>query len=198
MTCLGFLVTVSLAFLLTLLLGSLVASVLLVLSPFNLILPPTLCQYILPTSERIKKLLMPRWIALLAHVCFGDILVIRGDSNAHIMLPHATVVACNPSVIVVVPGLDSTANAANDFDLCFLLGRLLRLLRRFLLGLGRLVKEIETLRVLSFRRSDGSPRFIYREGMLAILSKGDGGTPPSGSVAQYGKRCYCLPAMLSN
>jgi hypothetical protein len=116
-----------------------------------------------------------RWIALLAKVRFGDILFICGDSYANVMLPNATVIACNPGLVVVVASLDSAANAANDFDFSFLLGGFLRFLRGFLLRLRRLVKKIETLGVLSFRRSDGSSRFICREDILAMLAKGDDG-----------------------
>jgi hypothetical protein len=100
------------------------------------------------------------------------------------VLPNATIIARNPSVIVVVASLDGTANATNDFDLCFFLGGFLRFLRSFFLGLGWLVKEIETLRMLSFCRSDGSSRFICRERMSAIFSKVDGRRLLSGTAVR--------------
>ena len=151
------LITISLALLFALLLE---CFLLLILVLLDLICPPALSQYILPSLKGIKKLLVEYWIALLAHVRLGYILIVDADSNADVMLPNATFIACNPRLVVIITSLDSTANAANDFDLFFLLGGLLGFLRGFLLWLRGLVKEIETLRVLSFRRPDGSSGFI--------------------------------------
>jgi len=78
------------------------------------------------------------------------------------MLPNAALVARNPWLVVVVAGLNSATNATNDFNLFFLRSSLLRLLCGFLFGFGRLVEEVETLRVLALRSADGPSGFIWR------------------------------------
>jgi hypothetical protein len=153
---LGLLVTISLALLLALLLE---CFLLLVLQLLELVCSATFSQDIFSPRNGVKKWFVEYRIALLAHVCLGHIIFIDGDSNTDIVLPDATLITCNPWLVVVVTSLNSTTNAADDFNF-FFHGSLLRSFGGLLLRLGRLVEEIEALRMLSFRRSDGSSRFI--------------------------------------
>lgn len=99
---------------------------------------------------------------MLAHVRLWDVVFEDRDSNANVMLPNAALVARNPWLVVVVAGLNSTTNATNDFDLFFLRSSLLGPLCGLLFGFGRLVKEVETLRVLALCGADGPSGFIWR------------------------------------
>jgi hypothetical protein len=158
-TGLGLLITVSFSLLFALLLE---CFILLVLELLGLVSFSTLSQYVLASFPGIEKGLVECRITLLAHVRLWDVVLEDWNSNANVMLPDAALVARNPWLVVVVTCLNSTTNATNDFDLFFLRSSLLRLLCGFLFGFGRLVEEVETLRVLALRSADGPSGFIWR------------------------------------
>ncbi len=159
MAGLGLLIAVSLSLLFALLFEGFI---LLVLELLDLVSFSTLSQYVIASFPGIKKGLVECRITLLAHVRLWDVVFEDWDSNANVMLPDSALVTRNPGLVVVVTGLNSTTNATDDFDLFFLRSSLLRLLCDLLFGFGRLVEEVETLRVLALRSADGPSGFIWR------------------------------------
>lgn len=159
MTGLGLLIAVSFPLLFALLLE---CFILLVLELLGLVSFSTLSQNVIATFPGVEKGLVECRITLLAHVRLWDVVLEDWNSNANVMLPNAALVARNPGLVVIVTSLNSTTNATNDFDLFFLRSSLLRPLCGLLLGFGRLVEEVETLRVLALRGADGPSGFIWR------------------------------------
>ena len=65
---------------------------------------------------------------------FGYLILEGGDSDADIVLPDSTIVACDPWFLVAWGAADCTADTTDDFGFFLLLNLLL--LGSFLLGFG--------------------------------------------------------------
>jgi hypothetical protein len=95
MTGFGLLIAVSLALLFTPLLESFL---LLILELLDLVCFATLSQDILSSFPGIEEGLVECWIALLAHIRLGDILIVDADSNTNVMLPNAAFITWNTTL----------------------------------------------------------------------------------------------------